>query len=86
MTYSELPFTLQSGMQMYLDKRIAPGSFLLACLCNDWLKACCYADPDNVHKMHVLAMWLIAHAPVESYGSPTKVANWLGRRNHVEVV
>lgn len=80
MNYDALPESLRSGMQLYLEKGIAPGSFLMACLLDKWTYACICADEDNQYRMKAIAIWLLTYAPSTAWGSPEKCAAWMAER------
>lgn len=77
MNYDLLPESLRNGMSLYLERGVAPGSFLMACLCDKWTDACIHADAQNQFLMKDIAIWLLTWAPSTAWGSPEKVAAWI---------
>ena len=74
-----LPKPLHNGMRHYLEQGIIPGSFLLAVLENDLMRAAAAADPWNREELATVAEWVTHEMPEESFGSPAKVAAWSKR-------
>jgi hypothetical protein len=75
--YSKLPGHIQGGVQRYIEKRIEPGSFLSAVICNDLREACAYADDINRHRLFDIVSWFYCEAPGNCWGSPEKFLAWL---------
>lgn len=75
--YSGLPQHMQEGMQLYIEHKIAPGSFLTSVLCNDLRGAAIRADEVNKHLLFEYIDWLARHAPSLCWGSPARVKAWL---------
>jgi len=75
--YSALPEHMQDGARLYMEHGIAPGSFLTAILCNDFMGACAKADRINRERLFDYAQWLYNHAPRSSFGSRARVENWI---------
>jgi len=78
--YSPLPEHMQDGMQMYIEYRIEPGSFLTAVLENDLMGALGKADDINKHRLYDYGLWLYNEAPAGCFGSVEAVREWLGGR------
>lgn len=76
-----LPKHMQGGMRRYVENRIPPGSFLLAVLSNDLMRALSHADHINIHRLPDYGKWLYNHAPRQCYGSAENVAEWLERKD-----
>jgi hypothetical protein len=75
--YSKLPGHIQGGVQRYIEKRIEPGSFLSAVICNDLREACACADDINRHRLFDIVSWFYCEAPGNCWGSPEKFLAWL---------
>lgn len=75
--YSQLPEHMQAGMQLYIERGIAPGSFQRAVLSNDFMEAFNRADDVNTAAMRDYASFLNNEAPGGCYGSPQHVADWI---------
>jgi hypothetical protein len=74
--YHLLPEGAQSGMQLWIERGIYPGSFLTAVLNNDLMGACIAADHLNQSLLYDYAKWLVNHAPSRCYGSRVNVVAW----------
>jgi hypothetical protein len=74
---SILPHHMRSGMKLWIERGIEPGSFLTAVLCNDLMTALGKADDINCHRLFDYGVYLYNYAPSGCYGSPEKVARWL---------
>ena len=72
-----LPEHMQQPMSDYIEKGIAPGSFLSAVLSNDLMGAFGRADSTNIYRIKDFASFLYNHAPSLCHGSPTRVAKWI---------
>lgn len=79
LNYSTLPVHMQECMKLYLEEGIEPGGFLYAVLCNDLMGACGNADMINLHLLPIYARFLYNEAPIGSFGSPEKVANYIAK-------
>ncbi len=77
--YSQLPEHMQSGAQLYVEKGIKPGRFLMAVLSNDLKEAFGQADLVNRALLFEWASWLYNNCPHEAQGSPEKVQAWLAK-------
>lgn len=75
-----IPRYMVGGLVRYFADRIAPGSFLLAVLQNDFMKALGCADSANINCLKAYGMFLYDYAPLGSYGSRENVDAWLERR------
>jgi hypothetical protein len=77
--YSSLPVHMQKGARLYVEKGIKPGGFLRAVLENDLVEAATKADPTNVYFLDTWARWLLDEAPLECWGAPGWVEDWILR-------
>jgi len=77
--YDTLPEHMREPAQLYIERGIEPGSFLLAVLGNDLVGAFARADQINTAVMDDWACWLYNDVPSAAWGSPEKVAAWLDR-------
>jgi hypothetical protein len=75
--YSRLPFHMQDGARLYVERGIPGGSFMDAVLSNNLVRAYAKADATNTAAMRDWAMWLYNDAPSGCHGSPEKVADWI---------
>jgi hypothetical protein len=75
----------QSAVQRHIFERLVDygktgcplGDFLMAVLCNDWKEAVARADESNLAGMHDLMIFLCNEMPVQCFGSPLKVIQWM---------
>ena len=77
-----VPEGLHPGLKRYLLERVEPGSFLLACLCNDLMAAVTNADEFNIYRLRDIMRFMYNELPMREYadspwGSPAKVKAWL---------
>ncbi len=76
--YTKIPVLYMiDHMRAYMEKGHPPGSFLTALLSNDLMEACRRADDANRLSLGLWAAWLYNEAPAVSFGSPTRVNNWI---------
>ena len=77
--YTSLPAHMQHGMKLYVEKGIAPGSFLTAVLCNDLMEACARADDTNLYALPTYARWLYNRVPATCFGSREAFEAWIAK-------
>jgi hypothetical protein len=77
-----VPANLHDGLIRYVEQRIPTGSFLRACLENDWTDAANRADPFTGQSLTAIAAFMQDVLPVACWGSPETVHAWIeeGRR------
>lgn len=78
--YDMLPEHMQEGARLYVEHGVEQGSFLTAVLSNDLVRACSRADETNLNCLVDWARWLYNEAPLESWGSPKAVKDWIKHR------
>lgn len=71
------------SLERYAKYRIPTGSFLHAVLSNDLMRAIMHADGDNWHDIAEICIYVHNHLPIECYGSPKAVKEWLAGRHKV---
>ena len=76
----EVPEQMRSGITLYVEKQIEPGSCLLAILENDLREAVARADDDVMWALPVIVAYLYNEIPGGAWGSKAKVAAWLDMR------
>lgn len=74
-----LPEHMHDGMQLYVERGIEPGGFMMAVLCNDLRGACERADAINRHKIFNIVAFLYNCVPAGCWGSPEKVQVWIDK-------
>lgn len=77
MNWDLLPEHMREGVRMYLEERIAPGSFLTAVICNDLVNALGQADHINRERLHDIVSFFYSYAPSNCWGSVEKMKKWL---------
>lgn len=75
--YDRLPEHMREGAAEYVERRLPPGGFMYAVLCNDLTGAIGKADEDNLAAIVQWAHWLWWDIPSQCWGSPAKVEAWL---------
>jgi hypothetical protein len=74
-----VPSHTLSGIERYIHERIEPGGFLRAVLENDLVQALGRADAANREALFDIVEYLYNHAPAKCWGSPERVAAWIGK-------
>lgn len=85
--YGILPRHMREGMQLWIERGIDGGSFMMSILCNDFMGAVSRADSTNIDRLKDFAMFLYNEAPPACFGSREKVKAWAesgGLRGHEE--
>lgn len=72
-----IPDNMVEGLELYINHRIKPGSFMSAVLANDLIEAVGRADHRNIKNIPAYVHFLYNFAPPECFGSYEKVAAWL---------
>lgn len=78
MTGYHVPEHLADGLRDYIVDRIETGGFLRAVLENDLREACARADEVSRAFLFDIVSFLYNEAPSTCWGSPERVAAWLG--------
>ena len=74
--YDELPEHLRSGIYLYIEKKVKPGSFLCAVISNDLFDAVGHFSGD-LYELKKIIFWFVWKAPSQSWGSKDKMDQWL---------
>ena len=77
--YSKIPAHMREGIMLYVERRVKPGSFLMAVLENDFVQIVGRADETNIRYLPQWAELLHWEIPSKCWGSPEKVKAWLGK-------
>lgn len=72
-----IPDDMIDGLELYINNRIKPGSFMTAVLANDLMEAVGKADYRNIVNIPAYTYFLHNFAPHECFGSYEKVEKWL---------
>jgi len=75
--YEAIPERMREGLINYVVKRIQPGGFLTAVICNDLRTAVNTADDKNYPLLRLYVMWFHNVAPMLCYGSREAMRLWL---------
>ncbi len=76
--YSLVPVDhMVDGVRRYVEKRIPPGDFLTAIICNDLCKAVRHADEDNAKQLTAWVRFFYNEIPAIAWGSEEKMEDWL---------
>jgi len=71
-----LPEHMQEPMQLWVERGIEGGGFLMAVLCNDLMRALGKADSTNIKRLEDYGRFLYNEVPSECFGSRAKVVAW----------
>ena len=77
--YNILPEHMRDGMRLYIEQGIEGGSFMMAVLENNLVRAFSCADSINSARMRDFAAFLYMEAPSQCWGSREKVVAWIER-------
>ena len=72
-----IPDRMMPGLERYINEGIMPGHFLTAVLENDLAEAFGRADTENLKNMRAYVGYLYNEAPIDCWGSPAKVREWI---------
>ena len=75
----------KTAIDMYAERRIPPGSFVEAVLCNNLIEALGRADDDNLRDIYEIVKYCYWKIPGNCWGSPQKVKAWLEQTWEMEV-
>ena len=76
--YDMLPDYMRDRARAYVENGEPVGSFLTAVFENNLVEALGRADMENRAAIFVWTRWLYNDVPMDAWGSPEKVAAWLG--------
>ena len=71
------------AIDMYAERRMPPGSFVEAVLCNNLKEALGRADDDNLRDIYEIVKYCYWEIPANCWGSPQKVKAWLAKEMEV---
>lgn len=72
---------LMPSLHGYIEQHIPTGGFLEAVLSNNLKEACGRADDENLWLIPIICAWLYNQAPLNCWGSPERVQQWLSERD-----
>lgn len=73
-----IPEHCRGGLRRYIERGTDVGDFLYAVLANDLRGAVRRADDTNMGHLADYVKFLYCYAPSQCWGSPAKVAAWMG--------
>jgi hypothetical protein len=83
-TYTFLDYTLpphtQQSLDLYAEKKLEPGGFLKAVLCNDLIGSVSRADSLNLENLPAIVAYVYNKLPAACWGSPENFNNWLNNK------
>ena len=79
MNYDRLPEHMREAARAYVEHGRPPGDFLTAVLCNNLVEAAGRADEENQRALFAWAGWLHNEVPMDAWGSPEKVREWIAQ-------
>ena len=74
--YDMLPEHMRDGMQLWVERGVDAGSFLMAVLRNDLMGALGKADDVNINQLKAYGMFLYNEVPSDCFGSVEKCRKW----------
>jgi len=77
-----IPAHTREALINYFDRGWEPGSFLMAVLRNDLMRASFSADHINQSELPKIATWVYRNAPYGSWGNEEIVRGWLNNNEH----
>ena len=77
-SYDNISPSVMEGLTNYRDHKILPGSFLQACLANDFMDAACRVSAQDVHSLPAIALWIRNELhPSSCWGSREAINDWI---------
>ena len=74
-----IPDYMESGVNLYIQFGIEPGSFLRAVICNDLKRAVMYADRNNMGSLPAYVDFFYNNSPMACWGSEKLYKAWIKR-------
>lgn len=71
---------IRKALRDYADYGIPTGSFLRACLANDFMETVGRADDDNIRTLPEIACYIYNEIPANCHGSYEIVDAWIKRK------
>ncbi|MCK4498935.1 hypothetical protein KAU11_00385 [Candidatus Babeliales bacterium] len=72
-----IPDYMMQSIQLYVEQRIKPGSFLCAVICNNLGDAVGQADNININNLPAYAAYFYNEVPSLCWGSKEKMDAWI---------
>lgn len=72
-----IPNRTKESIDLYVERGVMLGSFVMAVLENNLKEAFGRADEGNIAEMFHIVSYCYNNIPVNCWGSPEKVARWL---------
>lgn len=80
----KIPEYTKEDIDQYVTRRIPPGDFLHAVLCNDLMEAMGRADDENREAIYAICVYIYNNIPANCWGSKEKVELWLKTPTEIE--
>ena len=74
-----IPERMHGAITRYIERRIAPGNFLTAVICNDLREAVHRADDENIKLLPAYVSYFYNEAPSPCWGSREKMNEWIAK-------
>lgn len=74
----KIPEYMHTGLHLWIEEGLQPGSFLKAVLCNDLENAVGRADEENLKNLPAYIYFLYNFAPSHCWGSEENFETWKG--------
>jgi len=72
-----IPEHTKYDIDRYVNDKIPPGGFLEAVFSNNLCQAFGRADRENLNNLFDIVNYIYNHTPMDCWGSPEKVKEWL---------
>jgi len=72
-----IPKRMEPTIRKYIKEGIIPGRFLCAIITNDLIKACSYADDENLRNIPAYVSYFYNEAPIKCWGSREIMEKWV---------
>jgi len=69
--------SIKESLERYVEHRIEPGGFLMACLSNNFTEAVSRADMHNILRLRGIMLYMCNEIPMNCWGSPEVVSGYL---------
>lgn len=76
-----MPPRFKDSLDLYVEKRLQPGGFLAAVLCNDLKESVSRADEEALACIPHIVAYLYNDVRADCWGSPEKYRAWLAGRH-----
>ena len=74
-----IPAHMREGVKLWIEKGVLPGDFLAAFLRNDLKETFVRADDINRQRIGDFVTFFYMYAPINCWGSPENMTEWMKR-------